>query len=409
MLILSLVHIVRLILPLLIIPILTRRIGENEFGIYMYAISFAAWLSIFVEYGFNISSTREIASTSAGKEITRIIQGTQSAKVILALLTLPLLLGAIFFVPIFQGHAYWALVAWLLGVLSAFSPVYYFQGRESLRVVGIAEAIAGVLTLVFVFFLIQGKDHFYRLPIIMLAARTVGLLILTSRMYADASMLKFKLFDFGEGVRLLKCGFHLFIFQGAISFYTSFNVVFLGFMCSPAQVGAYAAAERLMRAGLGFITQCSNAIFPRLNALKSQQEAKMKRLRFKVLIGFVALGFTGMAATWMIAPFIVKYMFPGNFLEVEHIIGTLALIIPAIAISNVFGFQYLLVERREKLFNAIIACAAGINICMAYFMVKRYEVQGMAISWVLIEWGIAIALAVAVSALRKNKYSLITG
>lgn len=135
----------------------------------------------------------------------------------------------------------------------------------------------------------------------------------------------------------------------------------------------------------------------------------MRRLRFQVLIGFIALGFAGMAATWVIAPFIVKYMFPGNFVAVENIVVTLALVIPAIAISNVLGFQYLLVERREKLFNAIIASAAGVNIVMAYFLVKRYEVQGMAVSWVVIEWGIAGALAVAVFVLRKNRNSLITG
>lgn len=408
-LILSLVHIVRLVLPLLIIPVLTRRIGDNDFGIYMYAIAFAAWLSIFVEYGFNISSTREIACTSNQEETCRVIQGTQSAKLILALLTLPLLAGAVLFVPVFQGHAYWALAAWLLGVLSALSPVYYFQGRESLRLVAIAEALTGLLTLLLVYFLILGKADFYRLPIIMVTARGVGLLILTSRMYASAGMSQVRLFDFGAGIPLLKSGFNLFVFQGAISFYTSFNVVFLGFMCSPAQVGAYAAAERLMRAGLGFIAQGSSAIFPRLNALRGQQEAKMRRLRFQVLIGFIALGFAGMAATWVIAPFIVKYMFPGNFVAVENIVVTLALVIPAIAISNVLGFQYLLVERREKLFNAIIASAAGVNIVMAYFLVKRYEVQGMAVSWVVIEWGIAGALAVAVFVLRKNRNSLITG
>ena len=77
-LILSLVHLVRLLLPLLLIPLLANRISGGEFGVYMYALSFAAWLAIFVEYGFNISSTREIASSVAPEKIRTVIIGTQS-------------------------------------------------------------------------------------------------------------------------------------------------------------------------------------------------------------------------------------------------------------------------------------------------------------------------------------------
>ena len=127
----GLVYAIRLILPLMVIPILTRRIMAEDFGVYMYAISFAAWLSIFVEYGFNISATREIASSNSKTEILSVITGTQSAKFLLVLATLPVLLATVFIVPVFEGNMYWAITAWLLGILMALTPIYYFQGRET--------------------------------------------------------------------------------------------------------------------------------------------------------------------------------------------------------------------------------------------------------------------------------------
>ena len=407
--ILSLVHVVRLILPLLVIPILTRRIDASDFGIYMYAISLSAWLSIFVEYGFNISATREIACAENDEEISDVVAGTQTAKLLLIVLTIPLLFIAIFAVPVFESHAYWAVTAWLLGILTAFSPVYYFQGRENLKIVGFAEVTSGLLMLIAVYFFVQNKEDFYLLAIIVLFARFLSVSALSWKMYVAQKILNLRIFNFKEGYSKLKSGFNIFIFQAAVSLYTSFNVVFLGFFCSPVQVGAYAAAERLMRAGIGFLGQFSNAIFPRLNALKSTAPEKMKKLRSRVLLAFFAIGILGMLLTWLIAPLIVRYMFGEQAVAVTEIIRILAFIVPAIALSNVLGFQYLLVDRRENTFNIIISSAAMINILMAYFFILLYQEKGMAVSWVAIEWLITIVIAVTVFQISRNKKLITTG
>ena len=402
-------HVVRLILPLLVIPILTRRIDASDFGIYMYAISLSAWLSIFVEYGFNISATREIACAENDEEISDVVAGTQTAKLLLIVLTIPLLFIAIFAVPVFESHAYWAVTAWLLGILTAFSPVYYFQGRENLKIVGFAEVTSGLLMLIAVYFFVQNKEDFYLLAIIVLFARFLSVSALSWKMYVAQKILNLRIFNFKEGYSKLKSGFNIFIFQAAVSLYTSFNVVFLGFFCSPVQVGAYAAAERLMRAGIGFLGQFSNAIFPRLNALKSTAPEKMKKLRSRVLLAFLAIVILGMLLTWLIAPLIVRYMFGEQAVAVTEIIRILAFIVPAIALSNVLGFQYLLVDRRENTFNIIISSAAMINILMAYFFILLYQEKGMAVSWVAIEWLITIVIAVTVFQISRNKKLITTG
>ena len=405
--ILGLVYAIRLILPLLVIPILIRRINADDFGIYMYAISFAAWLSIFVEYGFNISATREISSSASQEEISSIVSGTQSAKSLLVIATIPFLFGAIYLVPVFDGNIYWALTSWLLGVLTALSPIYYFQGRETLKIVGFSEMAFGILTLAGIYFFVNTQADIYRLALIILLARLGGTLLLNFRMYAECKVKLPNMFDFNGGTAQLKNGFNLFIFQGAVSLYTSFNVVLLGFYCTPVQVGAYASAERLMRAGIGFLGQFSNAIFPRLNSLKLKFPEKVKNFRLQVLVVFFVIGLMGTAVTLIAGPIIVKYMFPGIANQVVEVLKILSLVVPAIALSNVLGFQYLLVDRQEKIFNIIIACAAILNIAMAYFLILKYQEKGMAISWVAIEWIIVFAIAMVVFSLGRRKKNII--
>ncbi len=269
--------------------------------------------------------------------------------------------------------------------------------------VGVTEACSGLLTLVAVFFLINGTADFYLLPLIMSVSRFMSFAILTAGMYREIGATSADLFDLKDGKQSLKAGFDIFVFQGAVSFYTSFNVVFLGFFCNPVQVGAYAAAERLMRAGLGFITQFSNAVFPRLNSLRMSNNVKMEQLRRAVLAGFLIIGLLGSATTWWAAPVIALYLFPASHLEVSEILRILALLVPAIALSNVLGFQYLLVERQEKLFNRIIGFAAVLNILLAYGLVKLWQVRGMAYSWVAVEWVVTLLLALSVFLLARKR------
>ena len=161
-----------------------------------------------------------------------------------------------------------------------------------------------------------------------------------------------------------------------------------------------------MRAGLGFIGQFSNAIFPRLNALKSTSNVSMEKLRSRLLLIFLLVGIAGMgAALWLAAP-VVQYMFNADHAEIESLIKVLSLVVPAIALSNVLGFQYLLVDRHERVFNMIIGAAAMFNIGCGYFLIQSYGVRGMAVSWVTVEWLITLSLMAVVWYFRKAGKSL---
>lgn len=391
------VHIVRLIVPLLAIPILARTISESDYGVYMYAISFSAWISIFVEYGFNISSTRDIAS---GESVRETVAGTQSAKIILMVLTLPSAGLAIVLFPVFSGYAIWAVAGWLFGVLAALSPIYYFQGKERLRLVGVIETISGAMLLGGVIFFVKNEHDSVFLPYILFFSRLLSPIVLTWILSKEIG-LRWADLAVGKGISFLKKGFEFFVFQAAVSLYTSFNVVFLGFFCGPAQVGVYASAERVMRAGLGFIGQATNAIFPRLNALKASNLQEMMRVRRLVLIALFGVGLLGMIITWLVSPYVAEYFFGGRVAGVDRVMNIMACLIPAIALSNVLGFQYLVVDRRERIFNKIIVGCALLNLPLSYLLIKLSMEEGMAYAWVTVEWVITISIAFAVFKFKK--------
>ena len=56
------------ILPLLILPFLVRILGAEKFGLVMFAQSLATFLTVFVDFGFNLSGTREISLARDDKQ-----------------------------------------------------------------------------------------------------------------------------------------------------------------------------------------------------------------------------------------------------------------------------------------------------------------------------------------------------
>src|SRR3981189_3095067 len=69
------------VIPLLTIPYLARVLHPQGFGLLLFAQSFAMWASVVIEYGFNLSATRDVARNRASNSmLAEIAAGGLGAK-----------------------------------------------------------------------------------------------------------------------------------------------------------------------------------------------------------------------------------------------------------------------------------------------------------------------------------------
>ncbi|WP_353191455.1 oligosaccharide flippase family protein [Pandoraea pnomenusa] len=387
------IQVLRLCLPLAMLSVLTRVLTEVQYSVYLYTLASAAWLSVFVEYGFNISATRRIAGTKDPAENRVVIVQTQSAKWMLAGVSLIFVVWALTLSSVFGPYPEWAACAWLLGAMTGITPTYYFQALSRLRIVALLEVMGGALTFGFVLVFVRHGEDFSMLAAVLVVVRFLVWQVLERRMITDERVRYRDIFTVRPGLVALKDGLRIFLVQGAASLYTSFNVVLLGGVSTAYAVAVYGSCERLVRAGLTFIGQATSAIFPWLNGLKATSPQQLDRMRRLVLFAFFAVSVAVLPVVYFLAPLISTLLFHDKLPDIAYVLRIMSLVIPAIAVSNVLAMHYLVVDRRERTLNIVVFSAVPINLVAGYYLSLKYGATGMAATWVVIEWLITLSLA----------------
>lgn len=388
------IQLLRLCLPLALLSILTKVLTGAQYSVYVYTLACASWLSIFVEYGFNISATRRIATGTELLGTRNVILQTQAARLLLVAMSVIFLVWAVLGSSVFSLYPEWALSAWLVGVMTGLTPNYYYQALSRLKLLALLEVGSGVLSVSVVLLLIQGPEDFWRLCTLLVLMRLLIWQVLERQMLKNHSLSWSDSFRIRHGMESLKDGWKIFLVQVAGSLYTSFNIVLLGGVSTAYAVAVYGSSERLIRAGVTFITQAASAIFPRLNALKASDSGKLSRTRGQTLIAFSIGGLLFVPVIWVLAPLISDSLFHGTLPELTETLRVMAWAFPAIAINHPLAIHFFVVERKEHLINRVVFAAVPVSLAAGYAFSREYGAMGMAVAWVSVEWVVTVGLAI---------------
>jgi PST family polysaccharide transporter len=98
-------YLVNYAVPLITIPYLVRRLGPGPWGLVAMAQGFGNYLNLVVEYGFNLSATREVARHRAAPDrIADLVAGVTGAKLLLTICGAALALLLQHAVPALRAH-----------------------------------------------------------------------------------------------------------------------------------------------------------------------------------------------------------------------------------------------------------------------------------------------------------------
>jgi PST family polysaccharide transporter len=377
------VQIVRKLLPLVIIPYLARILGPAGWGIVAFMQSLAEFVVLVIEFGFNLSATREIARSRESKSAcSEIMAGVLGAQVLLAVAGATGAYLVSRFVPLLHDNPRLVAAGLFYAVAQGFIPLWFFQGLERMRLAASLEVTGRIIGLLSIFIFVHSpQDTWLALGIQGVApavTTAIGLLI-------AYRTIPFRFPGPALVQAALKRGWPLFVYRSAESLYGVGNAFLLGLFAAPAEVGYFASAEKISRAVFGLLNPVREALYPRLSSAAHHSPRSAARLARIGVVAMVGGGVVLSVSLFLSAPMLIGLLMGQAFTPAITVLRILSILPLLLSLTHSAGLQWLLPLGRDAEVNRIILSAGVLNVALAVLLAPRFAHLGMAAAVVCAE------------------------
>ena len=248
---LGVLQIANYLIPLLVLPVVSRVLGATLFGSVGYAQNIVSYLTLLVNFGFEYSATRQVALAGDDKEKKRqLFWAVITAKAGLLVLSFVILALLPLFVERVACDPRLYIYTALTNIGIVFFPTWYLQGEQQMDKMAWANFFTKLLGALLVVALVREASMYRWYPLLLsMASIVVGI---------GAMIYVVRHFEIGRYVctreamkEVLHAGMPIFINNVFVSLYTTVNMTLLGGFATDEMIGYFSAAQRVGLCGFG--------------------------------------------------------------------------------------------------------------------------------------------------------------
>lgn len=394
---LSAVQAANLVAPMVVLPLLLRRLGVVHFGQYVVGQSLVGLCVMIVDWGFNITATQNVAAVRDDRSgVTRIFSEVLSAKCLLAILVSSGLCVALAVSPPLRTYRpiILAYMPWILG--SVLFPQWLFQGLERMGLLLACVVTGRVLVIPLTFALVHDASDTWIAALLNAGASVVmGLTALF--LIATQRVVGWRTPSIRQMVAALSAGWHVFVGTFATSLYSTMNNLLLAGLSPPAQVGLFAVGEKIKTLFQAPITPWNSAVFPRVTRAMAQDPVAGLRLVMRILALTVAGTLClSLALAFGARPLVELVGGPGYGAAVP-VLRTLSCLPLVVGINTMLGLQLMLPLGMKRAFSRVLIAGGVLNAALLALLAPGHGAEGAAIAVVTTEIVVTLVMAACVS------------
>ena len=320
------------ILPLATLPYLINVLGVDNYGLIVFAQTIVMFFSVFIDYGFNLSATREVAICKKdGARLEELLSAVFLIKSALTLLSIIPFYFIVASVERFSEHASIFFVSFSIVAGQIIYPVWFFQGVEKMHFITRITIFSKLLFTALVFILIKGPEDLLLVPALNSgAAILIGLL----SVYAIRNKLGYS-FAPPSARFLVKCfkdSSSFFLSRAAVTLYTTANKLTLGLFLGNASVGYYDIAEKIYAAAQAVYTPIVQSLYPYVAVNKDIALFK------KIFVVVCVTNTAGVAVLFFSGPQLLELVFSDSIalesvLVLNQLLVALLIVVPSILLG----------------------------------------------------------------------------
>ncbi len=382
---------INLISPLLVIPYLISKCGEEGLGKVGVGYSFALIAIVIVDYGSYINGTKDISINNGQRNIIEEKFTTiYISKLILVIGLLLFSVLLLYTVPFFSRDFKQLLFSLLIVIGQFINPTWFFQGIQNFKWISIINVLSKVIYLALVFLFIKKPEDyvwanaFFGIGLIF--AGLIGFLWICKQ-YA----ISFQKASFSKGIELIKTEFSLTVSQLFFSFYQYAPIMMISYIGGDFMAGQYRVIDQIIMIFRTYFQMFFNFIYAEV-CLKIYENSAhglkswLKSNGFNYLLVVFILVIFYFFAPNILAFFKVDMTTETNLISLFRV----GLIIP-VFMGVSFALKQLMFSFNEnKAYINITILSTIISLVVMYFNIISLGLMGSFLTIIIIEFLIII-------------------
>lgn len=389
-------QVLKVILPIITTPYVSRVLGAENIGIYGYTLSISAYFILFGSLGVAMYGQREIAYNQENKkEYSKIFWEIVIFRIIT--MSISMIIFGIIFVSHGQYDIYYRIL--LLEMLGNCLDIsWFFQGQEDFKRTVLRNLAVKLISVISIFVFIKTSNDLMKYFWIYVLSILIGNVSLWFYLPKYLDRVKFKKLNI---FRHFRPTVSLFIPQIAVDIYTVLDKTMIGAIISnKSEVGYYEQSQKIVKVLLAVITSLGTVMMPRIaNTFARGEKEKVTDYMKKSFNLVFLLAFPLILGIIVATKNFVPLFFGEGYDRVIIIMQVISPIILFIGLSSIVGTQYLLPTKRQKEYTISVICGALVNFLMNFILIWKFGAMGAAIGTVIAEFTVT---AVQIYFVRKD-------
>lgn len=391
------------IIPFFTFPYITRIFHPEGFGVISFSLAFVSYFQILIDYGFDLTGARKVATVESNKkEISKIYTTIIFTKLLLFLFSLPFLI----LIPLLSSKLYEYREVIFVLTLLVFShvliPTWLFQGLQRVREMTIISIIVRICFLISVFTFIKSKEDIlfysvlYSTSFILIGI--ISMIVVNYKIKVTFCKISIK-----DLIEMIKDGFYVFTSSAVILVMNSTGVLVLGLFYFAEYSGYYSAIIRILQIITMFYFPIGQALFPYHSkkyalSFKDGYNSVINSAKFLIPIFFIIS-----ISVVILRKFVVLFVLGKSFLVVADLLVLLAFLPLLSIISNLMGTQILVASGHTKQYSRAFLKGALISLLLYFILGYFFSIWGVAFATIIGEMFCLIMLYKEVRKVR-NMY-----
>lgn len=384
------INITNYIFPLLTIPYIARIIGPEGVGKLGLAQAVITYMIFFVDFGYNLTATRDISGCKNINERSVIFTSVILTKIALFCISLVMIQVLISFMPQYQSIANLLYIGTLQILGMAFFPVWLFQGMQKMGQLAIYNTVMKFFGTILIFLFVHNSSQIY--VIMFIQSVTFPLIsILTFILLYKNKMAYLTRVSFSDVKKNFFISFPVFVSSIFTSAYTTLNTLFLSFYMSSYYIGIFSSADKVRGIMQSCMSPVQQTIYPHVASKRTDATLLNKQI---IMYGtrFICFAFVMSLSAFLLSKYIMLVLFGEEFLPSVNVFRILCWLPFVTSIAIVFGQWGLLNLDGQSLLGKIYGISGVLHLFYVFLFIRNWELMGLASAILITESLVSIVM-----------------